>query len=44
MEIRPARIADAEAACAVHRRSIVELCDPGSVARQQDAGKLQTLD
>jgi GNAT superfamily N-acetyltransferase len=27
MEIRPARIADAEAACAVHRRSIVELCD-----------------
>jgi GNAT superfamily N-acetyltransferase len=27
MEIRPARIADAEAACAVHRRSIVELCE-----------------
>jgi GNAT superfamily N-acetyltransferase len=26
MEIRRARIADAEAICAVHRRSIVELC------------------
>lgn len=26
MEIRPARLADAEAACAVHRRSIIELC------------------
>jgi GNAT superfamily N-acetyltransferase len=26
MEIRRARIADAEAACAVHRRSIIELC------------------
>jgi GNAT superfamily N-acetyltransferase len=27
MEIRRARIADAEAACAVHRRSIIELCE-----------------
>jgi hypothetical protein len=26
MDIRRARLSDAEAACAVHRRSIIELC------------------